>query len=448
VVAAGQVTAGAAGAVGRAGTAARPARSGRGSLVGLEAALAWRYLRSRRGSSLLSLISVIAIGGVAVGVSALIIIMGVMNGLQRDLRDKILVGSPDVRVLTMGDDLRIERWREALTRVRGTPEVAAAAPVVLTQGLVGRGTQGFTTAAQIVGIEPAGPAAPDVTSIRRHAVLGDFTFRTGAGERRGAVLGKRLAEQLNVVPGEKISIVTRAGVTVNPVTGTPVPTFEEFTVTGVFETGMFEYDNTFLYVDLPRAQRLAGLGEAVTAIEVRTTDRWRAAEVAKTVSDRLGFPYFTRDWQEQNSSLFQALKLEKLGMGVILLLIVVVAAFNIVSTLTMVVTDKTREIGILKAMGLPARSVLRVFFFQGLVIGIVGTGLGLLLGAAGALALERYKFIRLDPSVYFIDHLPVATDPTDVLVTVLASVAIAAVATLYPALQAAKLYPLEAIRHE
>jgi lipoprotein-releasing system permease protein len=279
-------------------------------------------------------------------------------------------------------------------------------------------------------------------------VLGDFTFRTGAGERRGAVLGKRLAEQLNVYPGDKISIVTRAGVTVNPVTGTPVPTFEEFTVTGVFETGMYEYDNTFLYVDLPLAQRLAGLGEAVTALEVRTADRWRADQVAKTLSDRLGFPYFTRDWQEQNSSLFQALKLEKLGMSVILLLIVVVAAFNIVSTLTMVVTDKTREIGILKAMGLPARSVMRVFFLQGLVIGTVGTGLGVLLGMAGAVALERYKFIRLDPSVYFIDHLPVATDPADVVVTVLASVAIAAIATLYPALQAAKLYPLEAIRHE
>jgi len=428
--------------------AQQPTPGRRASLAGLEVALAWRYLRSRRGSSLLSLISVIAIGGVAVGVSALILIMGVMNGLQRDLRDKILVGSPDIRVLTAGDDLRMERWQEALGRVRTTPGVLAAAPVVLTQGLVGRGTQGFTTAAQVVGIEPPGPNAPDVTSVRQHAVLGDFTFRTGDGARRGAVLGKRLADQLNVFPGDRVSIVTRAGVTMNPVTGTPVPTFEEFTVTGVFETGMYEYDNTYLYIDLPLAQRLAGLGQAVTGIEVRTSDRWRANEVARTLSDRLGFPYFTRDWQEQNSSLFQALKLEKLGMSVILLLIVVVAAFNIVSTLTMVVTDKTREIGILKAMGLPARSVRRVFFLQGLVIGIVGTGIGLVLGLAGAVLLEHYKFIRLDPSVYFIDHLPVSTEPSDVFVTALASVAIAALATLYPALQAAKLYPLEAIRHE
>jgi lipoprotein-releasing system permease protein len=165
----------------------------------------------------------------------------------------------------------------------------------------------------VVGVVPADAAGPgrpgadsatDVTSVRRHVTLGDFTFRTGGGERRGAVLGKRLAEQLNVFPGDKISIVTRAGVTVNPVTGTPVPNFEEFTVTGVFETGMYEYDNTYLYVDLPLAQRLAGLGEAVTAIEVRTVDRWRAADIARSLADRLGFPYFTRDWQEQNRSLF------------------------------------------------------------------------------------------------------------------------------------------------
>lgn len=428
---------------------AAPRTISRPSLLGLEAALAWRYLSSRRGSKLLSLISVIAIGGVAVGVSALILIMGVMNGLQRDLRDKILVGSPDIRVLTMGDDLRMGAWREALARVRSAPGVVAAAPVVLTEGLIVRGTRGgFTKGTQIVGIEPAGPNVAEVTSVRKHAILGNFSFRTEGGEHRGAVIGKLLRDQMNVSPGDKISVVTSASVKTNPVTGDAVPSFEELTVTGVFETGMFDYDNTRVYVDLSVAQRLAGLGGAVTGLEVRTADRWTANVTAKALADRLGFPYFTQDWQEQNRSLFQALKLEKLGMGVILLLIIVVAAFNIVSTLTMVVTDKTREIGILKAMGLPARSVRRVFFLQGLVIGLVGTVLGLALGLGAALALERGQFIKLDPSVYFIDHLPVATEPTDVVWTVLASVAIAALATLYPAIQAAKLYPLEAIRHE
>jgi len=188
--------------------------------------------------------------------------------------------------------------------------------------------------------------------------------------------------------------------------------------------------------------------QGVTGIEVKTTDRWQAAGIASRLVGALGWPYRTVDWQEQNHSLFQALKLEKLGMGVILLLIVLVAAFNIVSNLTMVVADKTREIGILKAMGMTSASVRRVFFAQGLVIGLVGTLLGVLLGIAASLALGKYQFIKLNPEIYFIDHLPVATEAMDIVLTILASVVIAAVATLYPSMQAARLYPIEAIRHE
>jgi len=181
---------------------------------------------------------------------------------------------------------------------------------------------------------------------------------------------------------------------------------------------------------------------------VKTTDRWETNIISERITAALGWPYRTMDWQEQNRSLFQALKLEKLGMGVILLLIVIVAAFNIVSTLTMVVTDKTREIGILKAMGLPSRSIRRVFLAQGIVIGGVGTLLGLLIGLAGAVGLEKYKIIPLDPAIYFIDHLPVAIQAIDVTWIVLASVLTAAAATLYPAIQASRLYPIDAIRHE
>ncbi len=199
---------------------------------------------------------------------------------------------------------------------------------------------------------------------------------------------------------------------------------------------------------LDAAQEFAGLGTAVTGIEVRTTDRWEAKAVAAALGEQLGYPYRTVDWQDQNRSLFQALKLEKFGMGSILLLIVIVAAFNIVSTLTMVVRDKTREIGILRAMGMTAKGIRRIFFYQGLVIGVVGTSLGLALGLFGALLLDRYRLIELDPSVYFIDHLPVALEGWDVLLIVLASLAIAAVATLYPARQASRLYPVEAIRYE
>ena len=413
----------------------------------LELAIAWRYLRSRRGSRLLSLISMIAIGGVLVGVSALIVIIGVMNGLQRDLREKILVGSPDIRVLNYGEDLRIPDWQKTLATVKRVPGVVAAAPFVMTQGLVTKGHD-YAEGAQVVGIEPASRGAQEVTTVRHHAISGDFRFASSDGRQRGAVLGKLLAARLNAYPGDTISLVSPAGVKLNPALGGYVPQFYRFEVTGIFETGMYEYDNSYVYLPIASAQEFAGLANDVTGIEVRTTDRWQADRVAREIDAVLGFPYRTMDWPEQNQSLFRALKLEKLGMAVILLLIVIVAAFNIVSTLTMVVADKTREIGILKAMGMTARSIRRIFLLQGLVIGCVGTGLGLLVGLGAALALDRYKLIALDAQIYFIDHLPVATDLRDVMWIVLASVLTAAAATLYPAIQASRLYPIDAIRHE
>ena len=413
----------------------------------LELQIAWRYLRSRRGSKLLSLISIIAIGGVMVGVSALIVIIGVMNGLQHDLREKILVGSPDIRVLSYGEGLRINDWQQTLAKVREQPGVVAAAPFVLTEAVMTTGHD-YTGGVYVVGMPPSGRGVPDVTAIRAHASEGDLRFASSDGQRRGIVLGKLLAQRFNKILGDTIALISAAGAKMNASTGAFVPKLEQFEVTGIVSTGMYEYDNAYTFIALDKAQELAGLGTAVTGIEVRTVDRWQASTVAPRLVAALGWPFRTVDWQEQNHSLFQALKLEKLGMGVILLLIVLVAAFNIVSTLTMVVADKTKEIGILKAMGMPAKSIRRIFFAQGVVIGVVGTFLGLVIGFGAAIGLDKYKFIKLDPQVYFIDHLPVATQPEDVVMIVLASIAIAAVATLYPSIQASRLFPLEAIRHE
>jgi lipoprotein-releasing system permease protein len=414
----------------------------------LELHIAWRYLRSRRGSKLLSLISVIAIAGVVVGVSALILIIGVMNGLQKDLREKILIGSPDVRVLTYGEDLSMAGWDTTVKAVERLPGVVAAAPFVHTQAGISAG-HNYAEGVFVMGILPAQPGLHEVTSIRHTARGGDFTFRDVHGGREGVVLGSRLAARLNIAVGaDSVTLISLGSAKVSPVTGTLTPNIRKYEVTGIFETGMYEYDNSYVIMALPAAQELAQLGKSVTGIEVKTAQRWEAPGVARAIADTLGFPYRTEDWQQQNSSLFQALKLEKLGMTVILLLIVLVAAFNIVSTLTMVVTDKTREIGILKTMGMSARSVKRIFFAQGIVIGLVGTLGGLLLGLVAATSVDRFRLIPLDPAVYFIDHLPIDTRLLDVAVIVVASLAIAAMATLYPARQAARLYPVEAIRHE
>ena len=415
----------------------------------LELGIAWRYLRSRRGSRLLSLISVIAIGGVIVAVSALIVIIGVMNGLQNDLREKILVGSPDIRVLTYGEDMAMSSWQKVRDRVqRMRPSVAAVSPFVHGEAIINGGHQ-YNTGAFFMGIEPEQPGLVAVTRIRTTAKAGNFTFATTDGRQHGIVLGNRLAERLNVTPGiDTVTLISGGNGKLDPVTGQPIPHMGRFEVTGIFETGMYEYDNNYVFMSLTAAQELAQLGTAVTGLEVRTQTRAQAPIVARAIEDSLGFPYRTEDWQAQNSSLFHALMLEKFGMTVILLLIGLVAAFNIVSTLTMVVTDKTREIGILRAMGMPARSIRRIFFAQGVVIGIAGTLVGLGLGLAVSIAVDRYKLISLDPSVYFIDHLPVTTQPLDVAMIVLASLTIAALATLYPARQAARLFPVEAIRHE
>jgi lipoprotein-releasing system permease protein len=414
----------------------------------LELSIAWRYLRSRRGSKLLSLISVIAIGGITVGVSALVVIIAVMNGLQNDLREKILVASPDVRVLTFGDDMRMDDWQATLAKVKQQKGVVAAAPFVLTQAILQAGHD-YKEGVQVEGIEPEAPGVENVTSIRQHALRGNnFKFRTADGEINGAVLGKMLAERMNAFPGDKIQLLSASSGSVNPVTGMPTPLIQQLEVTGLFETGMYEYDNSYVFLPIAVAQRVAGIGNSVTGIEVKAADRWKATEISHALSDTLGFPYRTLDWQEQNQNLFLALKLEKLGMSVILLLIMMVAAFNIVSTLTMVVADKTREIGILRAMGLRAGAIRRIFLAQGMVIGIVGTSLGRALGVAVAMIQEHYKLIKLDQSVYFIDHLPVSLQFGDLGLIVLMSLLIPVLATWYPARQASRLLPVEAIRHE
>ena len=413
----------------------------------LEARVALRYLKGRRSSRLVSLITGIAVGGVTVGVMALVVVLGVMTGLQNDLREKILVVNPHLRVLTYGEGLRLDDWRDVLAKVRRTPGVEAAAPFVLTQGLISAGHD-YAEGVPILGLEPdTGKRA--VTSLARHFVKGDLTFRTTQpGVDGGVALGVRLASKLTVHPGDVVTLVAPAGSKYNPSLGAFIPKFRRYEVTGLFETGMYDYDNSYVAMRRRTAQDFAGLDSAVTGLDVRLTDPARAAEFGVALEAQLEYPYRALDWQSQNRSLFSALKLEKLGMGLVVFLICVVAAFNVVGTLTMVVRDKTREIGILLAMGMPRASIRRVFLAQGVLIGLVGTALGMGLGLLLGASVNRGQVIPIDPSIYFIDHLPVHTEPLDALAVMLASIVIATLAPLYPSVQAARLEPVAAIRYE
>jgi lipoprotein-releasing system permease protein len=413
----------------------------------LEWRLARRYLRSRRTSSAASLNTVISTGGVAVGVMALIVVLGVMNGLRNDLRERILVANPHLRVLTFGAGLRMDDWRQTLEIVRRQPGVVAAAPEVISQAGITAG-QDYGEGVNLVGFDPD-TGTRSVTSLPQAIDKGDLSFTTTKPNVDGGILlGSRLANRLSVYPGDIVTLVPVTQAKVNPALGVAVPRFWRFEVTGLFNTGMFQYDNQFVVVSRELAQRFTGLGDAVSGIAVRVADPELAPEIGVALEKRLGYPYRALDWQSQNASLFSALQLEKLAMGLIIFFIMVVAAFNIVGTLTMVVADKTREIGILRAMGLTSPAVARVFLLQGAVIGGIGTLIGLVSGLAVAYVVDKSGWIRINPAVYFIDHLPVHVEAEDVLVVVLASLAIAVLATVYPSRSAALLTPVDAIRHE
>ncbi len=402
--------------------------------------LASRYLSARSQSRFLNLITVIAIGGICVGVMALIVVIGVMSGLQRAVREGILGTNPHIMVLAYGEGLRLDDWQEALPIVQADPDVTDVEPFVYTNVLI------FQDVDYQQGVALRGISDRATNKISDQLTLGDWAFEETSSGLPGIVLGFRLADRLLVYPGDTISVVSGQGAELTPAGF--IPKFKKFELVGLFKSGMYEYDNQMGYISLSEGQEMLGLGEAVTGLAVWVRDGWNADIVAERLEAVLGYPHSLRDWKNMNEGLFNALKLEKMGMGLVLLLIVLVAAFNIVSTLIMVVADKTREIGILRSMGLTSKRVLKVFVLQGVIIGIAGTFLGLFGGLAVSWAIDHFGLLTLPGDVYIISRIPITLNPLDIAIIVAASIVISFTATIYPSRQAARLTPVEAIRHE
>jgi lipoprotein-releasing system permease protein len=410
--------------------------------------IARRYLASRRKGRFVSLITLIAVGGVLVGVAALLVVIAVMTGLQRDLQAKILGMNPHVYVFEQdpGGGFRMSDWPHVVEVARGAPGVVSVEPFIMTQVAVFLPGRDFVQPGTLFGIEPEWPGVP-ITVIQRDVRAGALAFGPTRTGYPPLLMGRRLADKLGVFPGDTVLVASFENIRTGAL-GELMPAMRLFEVTDRFSTGMFEYDSQYMYVPMEGARDLLDLGMGVSGVGVTIRDAWQADATAGWLQSELPFPYYTNDWMHLNASLFSALQLEKLAMAIILFLIVVVAAFNIISTLIMVVADKTREIGILKSMGTTDRTVLGIFMLQGLTIGLVGTALGTGLGLFLIWLLDTYQFIELPGDVYFLDTLPVALDPWDLGLIVVLSILVAFAATIYPAWQASRLLPVDAIRHE
>ncbi|MEC8191401.1 MAG: ABC transporter permease [Myxococcota bacterium] len=426
--------------------------------------IAWSHLKGRRRTVGVSAIGLVAVLGVTVGVTALIMVLAVMEGFEIDLREKILGSNAHVVVLHF--DGYFDDYEGTQATLEGIDGVAASAPFIYTKAMIqGRfGHDGVV----VKGLDVK--RTQSVTNVRDVLTVGPLGALTSMEERAGVfaslrdppraiaqpaddtealpgiIVGTKLAETMSLFPGDRVHLINPAGGGTGPF-GSPIPKVKPFRLAAVFESGMYEYDTGWTYVAKEDLQQFLGVADVVTGYEIRGHDIEEAGAIKDRIDRALGYPFYTNHWKKLNQSLFEALALEKVVMGLILSLIVLVASLNIVGMLVLVVVTRTREISILRAMGASAMRVRQIFMLEGLLIGLVGTAIGTVLGLVGCEALKNYEF-PLDTDVYYVDTLPVVVQYDTVAVVALVAVLICFAATLYPATIAARIRPVDGLRYE
>ncbi len=403
--------------------------------------MALRYLFSRRKQTFIYVISLMSIFGVALGVAALVVVLGVYNGFTTDIRDKILGANAHAIVMSFKPQA-LDHSGPIMDVLKSSPGVTGATPFLYSEIMLSTpaGAKGLV----LRGIDP--DTAGSVLTILNHVQEGGLERLRAEEGPPGIIIGRELVRRLGLGLGSRVNLLAPAAE--KSATGF-APRIRPFRVAGIFQTGMFEYDSTLGFVSLKAAQELMALPEGrISGIELTVDDVYKADVIAERLQKELGPPFYVRNWMEMNANLFAALKLEKIGMFLILAMVVLIGSFSIITSLVMMVMEKTRDIAILMSMGATPGMIRRIFMLQGTIIGVVGTLAGYAAGISFAMLLKRYQFIKLPHGVYSLDHLPVLLSVSDIAVVGGSALALCFLATIYPARQAARLEPVEALRYE
>lgn len=410
--------------------------------MSFELHVALRYLFSRRGQTFIFIISIMSILGVAIGVGALVVVLGVYNGMSTDLRDKILGANAHGIVLSRDSAVFGHDLAALLKNIEEAPGVTAAMPFIYSEAMLS--APGGVKGAVLRGIDPA--TAARVLSMLRPLAEGSLV-RLGSGETPpGIIVGDGMAKRLGLFPGTRVNLLSPSG---QKGSAGYQPKIRPFEVCGIFKTGMFEYDSSLAFISLSAARDVLGLPENyLSGIEITVDDLFNADAISLELAGKLGAPFYVRSWMDMNANIFAALKLEKFGMFILLTMVVLIGSFSIITSLVMLVMEKTRDIAVMMAMGATSAMIRKIFIWQGTLIGLMGTILGYAFGLALGWALKEYRFIKLPENVYTLDHLPIIITWQDILLIGASAMTLCFLATLYPAGRAARLRPVEAMRFE